>query len=614
MEANGDAQGVAIAGAALVLVLVLYFARGDNKEKRSQKHWDAVCRRVLQERDNVTHRVLQDAPDTSQEERHAEDTRIARLRGTELMAAMRNGTLSCERAVTAFCRRARAVGKVKTNSVTEEFYDEAVQAARKVDASGGGDGGGDATASAGLLQGMPMSIKDAMHMKGALTTCGMACKADKGPSKEDGLLVKVLRAHGAIPFVRGNVPQCMMLPESDNAIFGRSDNPWNLGRTPGGSSGGEGSLVASRSTPLALGSDVGGSIRIPCHFTGTCGLKPTPERMSRKGMESLSEDNKGGQRIILPTPGPIANCVDDLELAMTALCSAEMWDGDKRIPRLPWDRAVAIDGPGRPLKVGFFTTDHWFEPCTAVSRAVHEAAEGLRAAGHEVVPFEPPVSGWQIAKLYYGQMGAEGNMKRFVDSIQGERMLPSYAALRQLAGFPNWLRPALSWVLRNVLGDERRASIVGITRNKGLSVRQYYELVADTYDLRSKWEDAVTDAGLDAVIFPPVALPALPHGAAKDLTLAFTYMFVANLLHWPAGVVPVTLVRPDEQDYDVKRLPVNQRDGTARLARETMRGSAGLPVGVQVMTMPFQEELALHAMREVEKAVKFVAVPAVSGL
>ena len=86
-----------------------------------------------------------------------------------------------------------------------------------------------------------------------------------------------------------------------------------------------------------------------------------------------------------------------------------------------------------------------------------------------------------------------------------------------------------------------------VTRNTGLSVRQYYELVGDTFDLRSKWEEAVADAGLDAVIFPPAALPALPHDASKDLTPAFTYMFLANLLHWPAGVVPVTVVRLDEE-------------------------------------------------------------------
>eukprot|EP00903_Cladosiphon_okamuranus_P006578 g6426.t1 len=619
IDANGQCQGVAVAGGVFGLVAALFLLAEKYKTARVQKHWEGVCRETLRHRNNLKHKVLECDGISTKEEREAEDARIAGLKVTELLAAMQDGTLTSERATEAFCRRASTIGNIKTKGVTEEFYDEAVQAAKAIDkgrSTQRRDGGGeDAVASTGgLLHGVPMSIKDAMHMKGALTTCGMACKAAKGPSEEDGLLVKVLRAHGCIPFVRGNVPQCMMLPESDNAIFGRSDNPWDLGRTPGGSSGGDASLVASRCAPLALGSDVGGSIRIPCHFTGTCGLKPTPERMSKKGMASLSEDGKGGQRIIHPTPGPIANCVDDLELAMTALCSPEMWDGDMSIPRIPWDRKTAKDGPGRPLKVGFFTTDHWFQPCAAITRAVEEAAEGLRAAGHEVVPFEPPVSGWEIARLYYGQMGAEGNMKRFVDSIQGEKMLPGYASLRMIASIPNFVRPLLAWVLRNVAGDERKASILGVTRNKGLSVRQYYELVGDTFDVRSKWDKAFTNAGLDAVIFPPVALPALPHGAAKDLTPAFTYMMLANLLHWPAGVVPVTLIRSDEENYDVESLPVNQRDVTAKFARKAMRGSAGLPVGVQVMTTPFQEELTLHAMREVERAVKFDAVPPVAGL
>lgn len=85
------------------------------------------------------------------------------------------------------------------------------------------------------------------------------------------------------------------------------------------------------------------------------------------------------------------------------------------------------------------------------------------------------------------------------------------------------------------------------TRNNGLSVRQYYELVGDTFTLRSKWETAVTEAGLDAVIFPAVPLPALPHGTSRELTPAMSYTFLANLLHWPAGVVPATIVRSDEE-------------------------------------------------------------------
>ncbi|CAM9923414.1 unnamed protein product [Ascophyllum nodosum] len=451
-------------------------------------------------------------------------------------------------------------------------------------------------------------------MKGALATCGMACKAVLGPSEEDGLLVKAFRAHGAIPFVLGNVPQCLMLPESKNAIFGRTDNPWNTDRTPGGSSGGDGSLVASRCAPIALGSDIGGSIRIPCHFTGICGLKPTPERMSKKGMTPPSKDGKTGQQIIQPTMGPMATSVDDLALVMSALCSATMWDGDVYVPCLPWDKTVVGTGTGCPLKVGFFSTDHWFEPRPTVARAIREATKGLQAAGHEVVPFEPPVDGWEIVRLFFGLIGAEGNMQVFVDALQGENMLPEYDLFWRLSNMPNWVRPLMCWMLRRVLGDYRRAHLLGGARNKGLSVRQYYKLVGDTFDLRSKWAEAFTEAGLDAVIFPAVPLPALPHGASRELTPIFTYTFLANLLHWPAGVVPVTVVRHDEEDYDVEHLPMSQQDATARLAQVALKGLAGLPVGVQVMTKPFTEELTLFVMREVERAAGFIAVPEAAEL
>ncbi|CAM9849086.1 unnamed protein product [Choristocarpus tenellus] len=148
----------------------------------------------------------------------------------------------------------------------------------------------------------------------------------------------------------------------------------------------------------------------------------------------------------------------------------------------------------------------------------------------------------------------------------------------------------------------------------GLPVRQYWKLVGATYDLRLKWENAFEAAGLDAVIFPPAALPALPHGSSKDLTPAFSYTFLANLLHWPAGVVPVTTVRPEEEEYRMETLPPNQRDTIARFAEKALRGSEGLPVGVQIMTLPFKDELALFVMKEVEKAVKFKDIPKLAQL
>ncbi len=108
-------------------------------------------------------------------------------------------------------------------------------------------------------------------MEGFDNTCGIAFKCFK-PSASDGAFVRSMKDAGAIPIVRSNVPQLMMLPESVNAIWGCSYNPWNAGRTSGGSSGGEGALVAARCSPLGLGSDIGGSIRIPSHFCGVTGF------------------------------------------------------------------------------------------------------------------------------------------------------------------------------------------------------------------------------------------------------------------------------------------------------------------------------------------------------
>jgi fatty acid amide hydrolase len=97
------------------------------------------------------------------------------------------------------------------------------------------------------------------------------------------VLVRVLRESGAIPMVRGNVPQLMLVPETDNRIFGCALNPYDRKRTPGGSSGGDGVLVSTGAVPLAIGTDIGGSIRIPAHNCGVVGFKPTPSRMSKKG-------------------------------------------------------------------------------------------------------------------------------------------------------------------------------------------------------------------------------------------------------------------------------------------------------------------------------------------
>ncbi len=129
---------------------------------------------------------------------------------------------------------------------------------------------------------MPLSVKDTIDMKGFSSTVGVTDRY-KNKAPEDGLMVDVLKRGGLIPFVRSNVPQMAMTYSCDNFLWGRANNPWDKTRIPGGSSGGEGALIASGCSRLGVGADIGGSLRIPAEFCGIYSLKPSSHRLSYEG-------------------------------------------------------------------------------------------------------------------------------------------------------------------------------------------------------------------------------------------------------------------------------------------------------------------------------------------
>jgi fatty acid amide hydrolase len=200
--------------------------------------------------------------------------------------------------------------------------------------------------------------------------------------------------------------------------------------------------------------------------------------------------------------------------------------------------------------------------------------------------------------------GAEGNFRSFRGALEGEALIPEYKTLAAASDLPNWLR----WMVRKVI-DERRSHLLGSTRSGGVSVWDLWQRTAELVQMRAMWSDAVQASGVDAILHPALPLPALPHGISGDMTSAFSYMFIANMLLWPAGVVPVTLVRENEQHYSMDELPMNQRDFMAKLAMKSMEKSAGLPMSVSVMTPAFQDERCLRVMKEVERVVAFSAEP-----
>ena len=189
----------------------------------------------------------------------------------------------------------------KYNAVVDVCFEEALQAAQAADAA---IAAGTSDPSIRHLEGVPVSVKDSIVQSGYYCGNGMASRCVTR-EREDSPLVTLLRDAGAIPVYRTNVPQCLMVPESDNDVYGRTTHHLNAGRTPGGSSGGEGVVVASKCSVLGLGTDIGGSLRIPGHFTGVTAFKPTPSRLTFRGTRAPRRLLVNGNDTIRPAAGPV---------------------------------------------------------------------------------------------------------------------------------------------------------------------------------------------------------------------------------------------------------------------------------------------------------------------
>jgi len=497
----------------------------------------------------------------------------------ELARRIRGGEISSVEVTEAFIRRIQDVDR-RLNAVVVPLFDEArAQAAAADEALAEGK-------VLGPLHGVPMTIKEQYNVRGTATTLGLESLAGNVYDWE-GFLVTKLREAGAVFLGKTNVPQLLVAHETDNPVYGRTDNPWNVDRSPGGSSGGEAAIIAAGGSPLGLGGDFGGSIRIPAHFSGIAGLKPTTGRLA------LSDVPSGvyaaGQEAILFQAGPMARNVEDLTLAMEVMVEEGESDNPTLVPPVPWRDPGAIDLSD--LRVGVCVDDGFFSPSPALRRAVEEVAADLRGRGVQVIPFAP-VDVEEGMRLYMAIISADGvaGMKR---SLRGSRPYPIVKNVIQGGSMPNRLRPLIAGMMER----RGRRRLAFVLRSMGLrSTEGYWDLAIQRAEYRRRFQLAMDDAGIDAIITPPYGLVAVPHGASGDLVMAASYAILYNLTGLPAGVVPVTRVgRGEESD----RAPSD--DPWDQAARRTEEGTTGLPVGVQVVGRYWREDVVLSLMGAVEE-------------
>ena len=296
----------------------------------------------------------------------------------QLAAGIRAGALSSVEVVAAHIDQIEAQHE-RLHAMVLPLFEQAREAAKAADEARA------AGAELGPLHGVPITIKAQFLVAGSETTMGLLHRQG-GIDPADGPLIARLRRAGAIIVGKSNIMQMLLGYESDNPLYGRSNNPWNTARTPGGSSGGEGALIAT-GMPLGMGGDFGGSIRIPAHFCGIHGLKPTARRLPNDDTPVM-DFFEMGQQAIIPQPGPMARTVDDLVLAMSILAGPYDEPLLDRVPPVPWAGPEGIDVSS--LRIGVFDDNGFFRPSPAVRRAVREAAGHLADLGASVVEFPAP--------------------------------------------------------------------------------------------------------------------------------------------------------------------------------------------------------------------------------
>jgi amidase len=242
------------------------------------------------------------------------DNDITTKSATELANAIRSKQLSSKSIVEAHLEQIAKVNP-KLNAVVQLTAESARKEADEADAAlARGD-------IKGPLHGVPVTIKDTLETTGVICTGGTKGRANYVPNA-DATAVARLRAAGAIILGKTNVPELAGAIETDNLVYGRTNNPYDLGRTPGGSSGGEAAIVAACGSPLGLGTDAGGSIRIPAHFCGLAAIKPTSGRVPRTGQFPLPM----GARNAVFHVSLIARNVDDLALALPIIAGPDFRD------------------------------------------------------------------------------------------------------------------------------------------------------------------------------------------------------------------------------------------------------------------------------------------------
>lgn len=444
-----------------------------------------------------------------------------------LLDALRNRQYSSETVTRAFCKSA-AVANQLTNCLTVASFDSAIARAKELDAHLAKTG-----TVVGPLHGLPISLKDCFVTPPLPSTVGLSAYAEvETQPAEESVLIRILHDAGAVIHAKTNVPVAMMMMETDNHIFGATTNPFNAACSPGGSSGGEGALIAMRGSPLGIGTDIGGSIRIPSAFCGLYSLKPSFGRLPTYGTRS----GIPGNDFIFSVNGPMAHDIADLHTYCAALMgpTSQPWCRDPKVIPIPWRNDISDSIKGRKLRLAFMPPhDGAVHAHPPVTRALAALRRACRTAGHTVVDWPPQKHAEMLRTVQSGFLGLGGPAIAAKLAETAEPFMPGMQAYADAAAKDAQARTA--GAIDHVLtADAQRA--MNIKRNA----------------LQAEWLARWQDAKVDALIAPASPWSAVRRGFTthRPGVPYYGYTAVFSLLDLAVGTLPMGRVRAVDADAD----------------------------------------------------------------
>lgn len=466
----------------------------------------------------------------------------------ELLARMDRGDLRCVDVAEAYLERVAALD-AQVGAFLSVDRDWALQQAEAVDRKRA------AGQRVGLLGGLPIAVKDVLCTAGRRTTCGSRMLENFLPPY-DAHVIERLQQADAVLIGKTNMDEFAMGSSTENSAFQKTRNPWDLERTPGGSSGGSAAAVAASMCPLSVGTDTGGSIRQPAGLCGVVGMKPTYGRVSRYGLVAYASS--------LDQVGPLANDVHGAALLLEAMAGHDPRDATcVNAPVPPYSKTA--DEPLQGLRIGIAEEHFAAGLHPQISAAVRAALDVYKSLGAEVRTIPLPHSKYAVAAYYLiGPSEASSNLARYDGVHYGKRaesfenLVDMYAATRG-EGF----------------GDEvkRRIMLGTYALSAGYYDAYYLKALKVRRLIRNDFDTAFHD--VDVIAAPVTPTLAFKLGELVDDPLAMYLSDMYTLSGNLAGIPGISIPAGISDD--------------------------GLPIGLQLLAPPFEEERLLRAARMFER-------------